>query len=132
MGVPGAGLWTLLVLIMATVQLPTGIILIPSIFYVASIAGTVPTVLYGIWMIMVSLSDNVLKPLLLGRGGTAPMAVIFLGAIGGFLLSGIVGLFVGAIILVLGYRLFMVWFYQDQPELLPEELQLEVSEAASE
>lgn len=132
MGVPGAGLWTLLVLIMATVQLPTGIILIPSIFYVASVAGTVPTVLYGIWMIMVSLSDNVLKPLLLGRGGTAPMAVIFLGAIGGFLLSGIVGLFVGAIILVLGYRLFMVWFYQDQPELLPEELQLEVSEAASE
>jgi predicted PurR-regulated permease PerM len=132
MGVPGAGLWTLLVLIMATVQLPTGIILIPSIFYVASIAGTVPTVLYGIWMVMVSLSDNVLKPLLLGRGGTAPMAVIFLGAIGGFLLSGIVGLFVGAIILVLGYRLFMVWFYQDQPELLPEELQLESPEAGSE
>jgi predicted PurR-regulated permease PerM len=122
MDVPGAGLWTLVVLIMATVQLPTGIILIPSIFYVASIAGTVPTVIYGIWMIMVSLSDNVLKPLLLGRGGTAPMAVIFLGAIGGFIFSGIVGLFVGAIILVLGYRLFMVWFYQDQPDLLPEEL----------
>jgi len=132
MDVPGAGLWTLLVLIMATVQLPTGIILIPSIFYVASVAGTVPTVLYGIWMLMVSLSDNILKPLLLGRSGTAPMAVIFLGAIGGFLLSGIVGLFVGAIILVLGYRLFMVWFYQDQPELLPEELQLESSEAGSE
>ena len=132
MDVPGAGLWTLVVLIMATVQLPTGIILIPSIFYVASIAGTVPTVIYGIWMIMVSLSDNVLKPLLLGRGGTAPMAVIFLGAIGGFLLSGIVGLFVGAIILVLGYRLFMVWFYQDQPELLPEELKLESAEAGGE
>jgi predicted PurR-regulated permease PerM len=133
MDVPGAGLWTLVVLIMATVQLPTGIILIPSIFYVASIAGTVPTVIYGIWMVMVSLSDNVLKPLLLGRGGTAPMAVIFLGAIGGFIFSGIVGLFVGAIILVLGYRLFMVWFYQDQPELLPEDLKsIEVQSPAIE
>ena len=132
MNVPGAGLWTLIVLIMATVQLPTGIILVPSIFYVASVASPVPTVIYGIWMIIVSLSDNVLKPLLLGRGGTAPMAVIFLGAIGGFLLSGIVGLFVGAIILVLGYRLFMVWFYQDQPELLPEELQQQSAEAGIE
>jgi predicted PurR-regulated permease PerM len=132
MNVPGAGLWTLIVLIMATVQLPTGIILIPSIFYVASVASPVPTVIYGIWMIIVSLSDNVLKPLLLGRGGTAPMAVIFLGAIGGFLLSGIVGLFVGAIILVLGYRLFIVWFYQDQPELLPEELQQQSAEAGIE
>lgn len=115
MDVPGAGLWTMLVLIMATVQLPTGLILIPSIFYVASVADTFPTVIYGIWMIIVSLSDNVLKPLLLGRGGTAPMAVIFLGAIGGFILQGIVGLFVGAVILVLGYKIFMMWFELDQP-----------------
>lgn len=120
MEVPGAGLWTLVVLIMATVQLPTGIILIPSIFYVASVSATVPTFIYGIWMIIVSLSDNVLKPLLLGRGGTAPMAVIFLGAIGGFILSGIVGLFVGAVILVLGYRLFMMWYYLDGTDKIEE------------
>jgi predicted PurR-regulated permease PerM len=121
MDVPGAGLWTLLVLILATVQLPTGLVLIPSIFYVASVAGTVPTVIYAIWMIMVSFSDNILKPLLLGRGSTAPMAVIFLGAIGGFILSGIVGLFVGAVVLVISYKMFWLWFYADRPDKLPEE-----------
>jgi len=115
MGVPGAGLWTLLVLILATVQLPSGIILLPSIFYVASIADPVPTVIYGIWMLIVSLSDNVLKPLLLGRGSSQPIAVIFLGAIGGFILSGIVGLFVGAVVLALGYELFMLWLNMDTP-----------------
>ena len=123
--VPGAGLWTLLVLIMATVQLPTGLILIPSIFYVASVAGTGVTIIYGIWMVVVSLSDNVLKPILLGRGSSQPMAVIFLGAIGGFILSGIVGLFVGAVVLALGYDLFMLWLHMDEPEKLPEGLKVD-------
>jgi predicted PurR-regulated permease PerM len=58
---------------------------------------------------MIMLLDNVLKPLLLGRGVSVPIAVIFLGAIGGLLMSGIVGLFVGAIVLALGYKLFQVW-----------------------
>jgi predicted PurR-regulated permease PerM len=123
MGIPGAGLWTMLVLILATVQLPAGIILIPSIFYAASVSDTVPTIIFAIWMIMVSLIDNVLKPLLLGRGASVPMAVIFLGAIGGFVLQGIVGLFVGAIVLSLGYELFILWLNLDSPEKLPPELQ---------
>lgn len=122
MGIPGAGLWTMLVLIMATVQLPSGVILIPSIFYAASIADTLPTIIYGVWMIMVSLIDNILKPLLLGRGASVPMAVIFLGAIGGFILQGIVGLFLGAIVLSLGYELFILWLNLDNPNLLPSEL----------
>ena len=121
MGIPGAGLWTMLVLIMATVQLPSGVILIPSIFYAASIADTLPTIIYGIWMIMVSLVDNVLRPLLLGRGASVPMAVIFLGAIGGFVLQGIVGLFLGAIVLSLGYELFMLWLNLDNPDMLVQE-----------
>jgi predicted PurR-regulated permease PerM len=57
--------------------------------------------------------DNVLKPLLLGRGMTVPMLVIFLGAIGGFLASGIIGLFIGAVVLVLGYELFQEWLRQE-------------------
>jgi predicted PurR-regulated permease PerM len=71
----------------------------------------------------VSLIDNVLKPLLLGRGASVPMAVIFLGAIGGFVLQGIVGLFVGAIVLSLGYELFILWLNLDSPGKLPPELQ---------
>jgi predicted PurR-regulated permease PerM len=53
--------------------------------------------------------DNVLKPLLLGRGAAVPVAVVFLGAIGGFVVMGIIGLFVGAIVLSVGYKLFLAW-----------------------
>lgn len=123
--VPGAGLWTLLVLILATVQLPAGLILIPSIFYVASTADTMPAVFFGAWMLMVSLIDNILKPLLLGRGASVPMLVIFLGAIGGFVFQGIVGLFIGAIVLSLGYELFNLWLNLDNPGKLDEALQPE-------
>jgi predicted PurR-regulated permease PerM len=62
-----------------------------------------------VWCLVVSLLEHVLKPLLLGRGVAVPIAVIFLGAIGGFLAVGIVGLFVGAVILSVGYKLFLLW-----------------------
>ena len=62
-----------------------------------------------IWCLLVGVSDSFLKPLLLGRGLDIPMLVILLGAIGGVILSGIIGLFVGAVVLAVGYELFMVW-----------------------
>jgi len=62
-----------------------------------------------IWCILVALMDNVLKPLLLGRGLPVPILVVFLGAMGGFLAMGIIGLFVGPIILSVGYKLFLAW-----------------------
>ena len=62
-----------------------------------------------IWCIVVALIDNVLKPLLLGRGVPVPITVVFLGAIGGFLAIGIIGLFVGPIVLSVGYKLFLAW-----------------------
>jgi predicted PurR-regulated permease PerM len=112
MGVPYAGLWTLLVLLLAIIQLPSLIILGPIIIYVFSVAATVPAVLFMIWSLLVGLSDNILKPLLLGRGLDIPRLVILLGAIGGMILSGIIGLFVGAVVLALGYRLFIAWLAQ--------------------
>ncbi len=112
-GIPGAGLWTLIILIMATVQLPVIILLLPIVIYHASIADGLSSILFGVYMLAVALSDNILKPILLGRGSSQPMAVIFLGAIGGFLLSGIVGLFLGAVVLALGYELFTIWLNRD-------------------
>jgi predicted PurR-regulated permease PerM len=120
MDIPGAGLWTLLVLLLATVQLPAALIMIPTIFYVASVADTVPAVIYGVWALTVGFSDNILKPLLLGRSSTAPTAVIFLGAIGGFIASGIVGLFVGAVVLVVSYKMFLIWYHQDTGAVVEE------------
>ena len=57
--------------------------------------------------------DNVLKPLMLGRGVDAPMPVILLGAFGGMASSGILGMFVGATLLALGYQIFMRWVAND-------------------
>jgi predicted PurR-regulated permease PerM len=72
-------------------------------------ASTTKAVIFLVWCIIVALMDNVLKPLLLGRGVAVPIAVIFLGAIGGFVAMGIIGLFVGSIVLSVGYKLSIAW-----------------------
>ncbi len=113
-GVPAAGLWALLVLLMAVVQIPTVLLLGPIIVYVFATSSTVIAVLFAIWSTAVGLSDNVLKPMLLGRGVDVPMLVIFMGAIGGFILEGIIGLFIGAVVLAVGYTLFQAWL-EDVP-----------------
>ena len=115
-GVPAAGLWALLILILAIIQLPPLLILGPVAVYVFSTASTVPAVLFLIWAIIVSGSDTFLKPLLLGRGVDVPMLVVLLGAIGGMMMMGIIGLFLGAVILAIGYQLFIAWL-EDVPSV---------------
>jgi predicted PurR-regulated permease PerM len=119
-GVPGAGLWALLILLLAVVQLPTILVLGPIIVYVFSTSSTITAVLFMIWSILVGISDAFLKPLLLGRGVDVPMLIVFIGAIGGFITSGIIGLFVGAIVFTAGYKLFLRWLEEDtEPEPEP-------------
>jgi len=113
MDVPAWGLWTLFILILAVAQLPPLLILGFVIAYVWSVADTTPAVIFTVYALIVSGSDSFLKPLLLGRGLKTPMLVILLGAIGGMLMSGIIGLFIGAVILALGYELFMEWLDRD-------------------
>jgi predicted PurR-regulated permease PerM len=108
-GVPGAGLWAGLILLLAIMQLPPLVVLLPVAIYVFSSANTITAVLFLIFALVVSASDAFLKPLFLGRGMAIPMPVILLGAIGGMMLSGIVGLFIGAVILALGYQLTIAW-----------------------
>jgi predicted PurR-regulated permease PerM len=108
-GVPAAILWTLMVLVCAVSQLPTIIILGPVAAYVFSVNETTPAVIFLVWAMLVSVSDSFLKPMLMGRGVDIPMLVILIGAIGGMMLSGIIGLFVGAVVLAIIYTLFMSW-----------------------
>lgn len=108
-GIPGAGFWAFLCLILAIVQIGSLPVLLPAAIYMFATADTLPAVLFAVWAVLVGLSDNILKPLLLGRGGDAPMLIVLIGAIGGMVTAGIVGLFVGAVIFSLGYRLFQVW-----------------------
>ena len=109
MGIPGAGIWGLLVLVCAIIQLPPIIILGPIAAYGFATHDTVPAVIFLIWAILVSASDGVIKPILMARGVDTPMLVILIGAIGGMMLSGIIGLFVGAVILSITYTIFMAW-----------------------
>lgn len=115
-GVPALGLWVLLVLLVAIIQLPPILALLPVIFYVFSVDTTTTAVIFLIWCLLIGSSDAILKPILLSRGSDIPMIVILLGALGGMAMSGIVGLFVGAVVLSLTYRLFMVWLENEDKE----------------
>jgi predicted PurR-regulated permease PerM len=108
-GVPYAGLWALLCLILCIIQLGSGLVIIPVIIYLFSVMDSWAAVLWTIALVLVMLSDNILKPLLMGKGAPVPTLVIFLGSIGGFIASGFIGLFLGAIILSLGYKLVLAW-----------------------
>ena len=113
-GIPAAGLFAGAVLILAIVQLPPWIILLPISIWYFSVADGVPATIFFIYAMVVSISDAFLKPMLLGRGLETPMLVILIGAIGGALTEGIVGLFIGAVVLALGYELFTAWMAPDE------------------
>jgi predicted PurR-regulated permease PerM len=105
LGVPAAGIFAVLVLILAVVQLPTLVVMLPITIYVFSANEILPAVLFAVWTLIWSVSDNFLKPFFLGKGVGVPMLVVLMGAIGGLILGGLVGLFVGSVLLTLGYRL---------------------------
>jgi predicted PurR-regulated permease PerM len=112
--VPLAGLWAFAILVLAILQLPSVLVIVPVIIYLFSVKELAPAILWTIALLVVGLSDNVLKPLLMGKGSTVPMLVIFLGAIGGFIFSGFIGLFTGAIVLSVGYNLMGHWIGEGQ------------------
>lgn len=105
---PGAGLWAIVFLIAAVLQVGA-LVLIPAVIYMFVTASATKSVIFLVWCVIVALIDNVLKPLLLGRGVAVPIVVVFLGAIGGFVAMGLIGLFIGAIVLSVAYKLFLAW-----------------------
>ena len=113
-GLPGAGLWAVVFLIAAVLQVGM-LVLIPAVVYVFAVSSMTKAVIFLVWCAIVGLMDNVLKPILLGRGVAVPIVVVFLGAIGGFVALGIIGLFVGAIVLSVGYKLFLAWINEGSP-----------------
>ena len=116
-GIPAAGVLALLTLVLGIVQIPALLIALPAIIYVFSTNPSTPIALvFTVYTLLAGSVDNVLKPLLLGRGVDAPMPVILLGALGGLAAGGIIGLFLGPVMLALGYQLFTAWVRQGQSE----------------
>ncbi len=95
-GIPAAALLTFIVFVFGIAQLPATLVVLPVILYVFSVQDTTPATIFSVWVLLAGLSDNFLKPLLMGRGGVSiPMPVILFGAIGGMISAGIIGLFLG-------------------------------------
>ena len=113
-GVPHAGVLAFAVLVLGIVQIGSLPILLPVVIWAWTVKDVSVAVLITIYLVLVGLSDNVLKPLLMGRGLSTPVLVIFIGVLGGTLAHGIVGLFIGPIILAVAWELLMAWS-RDEP-----------------
>jgi predicted PurR-regulated permease PerM len=117
-GVPNAGVLAFGILVLGIVQIGSLPILLPVVIWVWMVKDVGPAVLITILLVLVGISDNVLKPLLMGRGLSTPVLVIFIGVIGGTLAHGIVGLFIGPIILAVAWELVTAWIGHQGGEVL--------------
>jgi predicted PurR-regulated permease PerM len=126
-GIPPAGVLSVVTLLFAVAQIPMLLLYLPVIAYYFSVAEPAAATVFAIWSIFFSLADGLLKPLLLGRGLTVPMLVILIGVIGGMVSYGIIGLFIGPIILAFSYSLFIVWLNEGE---MPEHVRAEAGDAA--
>ncbi len=118
-GIPGAGLWALVVLVAAVVQIPVALAMVVPVAIGFMQLPTGAAIALLVWCMAVGLVDNVLKPILFGRGVRVPMLVIFMGALGGMLTMGILGLFLGAVVLTLGFELFKAWLLDAESGVNP-------------
>jgi predicted PurR-regulated permease PerM len=108
-GVPGASLITSAALILGIIQIGAGVVLLPVVIWAWFTMASMPALLFTAYMLPVMLLDNVLRPMLMGRGLTVPMPVILVGLIGGTFAYGITGLFLGPIVLSVMWELAAAW-----------------------
>lgn len=122
-GIPGAGLLAFVVMILTIVQIGAAIVLVPVIIWIWIDKDFTTALLMTVFLCIVGILDNILKPLVMGRGLTTPTLVIFVGVIGGTLAHGIVGLFIGPIILSVAWELTVAWIRTDRTDAtLPDRL----------
>jgi predicted PurR-regulated permease PerM len=119
--VPGAGLLTFLVLVSGIAQIGSAIFLIPLIIWFWFTRDVTAATLFTLYIVPVGLLDNILKPIVMGRGSHTPIAVIVIGVIGGTLAHGILGLFIGPVILAVGWTLLAAWMQGEVGQALPPE-----------
>lgn len=119
-GIPFAGLWAIVCIVLAIVQVGPTVVVLGTLVYAWSSLATVTALLFTLWIIPMTLLDNLLRPILMARGLPVPMPVILLGVLGGTLAHGLVGLFVGPVVLSLGYELVRGWVREGDPARAPE------------
>ena len=115
-GVPAAGLLSLIAMVFGVLQVPVVLITLPAIVWAFSAESMTIAIIFTIWEVIAGLSDAALKPLLIGHGLEVPMPIILLGVIGGVIAYGLVGLFIGAVLLAVGWVLLLEWLDTPQPD----------------
>ena len=128
LGIPGAGILSLLAMALGVVQVPVVIVTLPAIIYAFSVKSTTVAIVFTVWFIIAGLSDAALKPLMIGHGLEVPMPIILLGVIGGVIAYGLVGLFIGAVLLAVGYVLFLEWLNAPVPGSADDKRTLQAAE----
>ena len=118
--IPGTPVLILIVLLLAIMQIPALLVVIPVVIYAFPTMSTTGAIVFTTWSLLAGASDNFLKPMLLGRGIDIPMPVVLIGAIGGMIAGGIIGMFIGAVILSVAYQLFLEWMDREGPIQIPD------------
>ncbi len=108
-GVPFAGLLTVAMFVLCVAQIGMLVVLIPAVIWVYWNGHPILGTVFLIWSLAGSLIDNVLRPLLVRRSADLPLLLIFIGVIGGLIAFGLLGLFVGPVVLAVAYTLLMTW-----------------------
>ena len=116
-GVPAAGLLSFLVLLFGIIQVGPWIVLVPVVIWSWFVLAKTAAVIFTIYMVPVLLMDNVLRPLVMSRGLSTPMPVILIGVIGGALAHGLIGLFIGPIVLSIAWQLLAAWLGDGTAEI---------------
>jgi predicted PurR-regulated permease PerM len=131
-GVPHAGVLAFAVLVLAILQIGSAIVIFPVIIWIWATKDFAVALPLTIYLLVVGLADNIVKPMLMGRGLNTPMLVIFIGVLGGMIAHGILGLFVGPIILAVAWQLMMAWILEERAETAPPDVAHSGETAAAE
>jgi predicted PurR-regulated permease PerM len=108
-GMPAAGLFSFLVLVLGILQVGASIIIILPIIWSWVSMPTHAALLFTAYMVPVSVIDNFLRPIVLAHGLKTPMPVILMGVIGGLIVHGLIGVFIGPIVLAIAWELVQLW-----------------------
>lgn len=120
--VPGVTLITFAALVLGIIQVGPGILFIPIIVWSWFVMEPTKALLFTAYMIPVGLVDNVLRPIIMGRGLVTPMPVVFVGLIGGVIAHGVIGVFIGPIVLAVAWGLLVAWVGNDEPSITPPKM----------
>lgn len=120
-GVPLAGVWTIVCLMLSIVQVGIVPLCIPIVIYMFYTTDPITASLLGVWLALVYFMEHLLKPILLSQGAPVPMPIIFVGVIGGFIAAGFIGMFLGAVLFSIAYKLFLVWIENDVQKIADQE-----------